>query len=491
MAAMWYVTALYEPLLPRMKKQGNSLVASGKWQVAGGRHWSMVIGQWPLVIRHCSLSFVLCSLICSVGLAQTTDTDNGPWIRCATAEVEAARQAKNPARKRQVENFNQRVADYLLQEQANGRASADNTIYRIPVVVHVVHNNSSNFIGGDNNPNISDAQIASQIEVLNNDYRRKTGTAGFNTSAVGADVGIEFYLAKKDPNGQPSTGITRHYYAQQNNFNVNSNADALTLSTIADWPADCYLNIWVTTLTQSYLGYTQFPVSIVPDTLQGLVSEADVRTDGTVIDYRNFGVITTGTRARYYGGGRTVTHEIGHWLGLLHTWGDIFCGTDYVADTPEIESANQTTSCADRFSSCGNGRVRNQIENYMDYSPDGCMNIFTLGQRARMRAVLQLSPLRARLLKCATALPEAETLTLNLYPNPATTGTLNADVLLKGFQTFTVGLYNLNGQLLQSRNYTDSPSTSTSLTTFGLPGGVYVVRVQSGSETVSKRLLVQ
>jgi hypothetical protein len=474
-----------------MKKQDSSSIISYQLSVVNRWYWSLVNDHWSLVVRHCSLFIVHCSLICSVGLAQTVDSDTGPWIRCATAEVEAMRQAKNPARKQQLADFNQRVADYLTQQRATGRETADNTIYRIPVVVHIVHNNSSNFIGGDNNPNISDAQIASQIEVLNNDYRRKVGTPGSNTSAVGADMGIEFYLARTDPQGQTSTGITRHYYAQQSSFDVYSSTDGIALSNIAYWPADCYLNIWVTTLKSNYLGYTQFPASIVPDTLQGLPSDTDERTDGSIIDYRNFGVVTTGSRARVYGTGRTATHEIGHWLGLIHTWGDTFCGDDYVADTPQIESANQTTVCTDRFSNCGNGRVRNQIENYMDYSPDVCMNIFTFGQRARMRAVLQLSPRRARLLRCATALPESDALTLNLYPNPATNGSVNADVLLKGFQTFTVDLYNLNGQRLQTRSYTDSPSSSVSLTTFGLPAGVYIVRVQTGSETVSRRLLVQ
>ncbi len=417
------------------------------------------------------------------------DADSGPWIRCATAEVEAARQARNPARKQQLDDFNTRVAVYLKQQTATGREAADNTIYRIPVVVHVVHNNSSNFVGGDNNPNISDAQIVSQIEVMNNDYRRKAGTPGFNTNPVGADVGIEFYLARTDPQGQTSNGITRHYYAQQSSFDI-SDADALTLSTIAYWPSDCYLNIWVTSIKANNLGYTRFPASIVPDTLAGLPPDTDERVDGSTIDYRNFGVITSGSRARVYGGGRTATHEIGHWLGLIHTWGDAICADDYVADTPQIESANLTTVCTDRFSNCGNGRIRNQIENYMDYSPDACMNIFTFGQRARMRAVLQLSPRRARLLKCATALPESDALTLNLYPNPATTGSVTADVLLKGFQTFTIDVYNLNGQLLQTRSYTDFPSSSISLPTNGLSAGVYVVRVQTGSETVSRRLLV-
>ncbi|WP_332367761.1 M43 family zinc metalloprotease [Spirosoma telluris] len=357
--------------------------------------------------------------------------------------------------------------------------------------MHVVHNNASLTVGGANNGNISDAQIQSQIQVLNEDYRRQAGTRGYNTSPIGADAGIEFYLATADPNGQATNGITRHYYAAKAAFDVNTNDDVL-LSQIAYWPSDQYLNIWVTTLKDDYLGYTQFPTAA--DTLKGLPTSANVLTDGSIIDHRSFGRQTGTVTRSLYLLGRTVTHEIGHWLGLIHPWGDGGgCNEDYVADTPLMaDGSNAQQSCKQTYSNCnGKGQVRDLMENYMNYWPDACMNMFTAGQVARMRAVLKLSPRRAKVLTTeSTPLGETETLQVKVYPNPATADP-TVDVQLKGNQSFSVDLYDTAGRQLRTTSFTNTPSTRVTLSVSGLPTGVYIVRVKTGSEIASKRLLVQ
>ncbi|GAB4024115.1 M43 family zinc metalloprotease [Spirosoma koreense] len=407
--------------------------------------------------------------------------------RCATVEHERVLQQRNPDRLQQINELNRRI----LQAQTDAgslRVQDDGTVYRIPVVVHVVHSNASNTVGGTNNVNISDEQILSQIQVLNEDYRRKSGTNGYNTSPIGADARIEFYLATTDPNGLPTTGITRHYYAQKTSFDVFS--DDVLLSNIAYWPSDQYLNIWVTKVDQ-YLGYTQFPTAA--DTLRGLPSVSNERTDGSIIDYRYFGRQVGTVTNTTYALGRTATHEIGHWLGLIHTWGDgDGCAEDYVADTPPTKAANQTTQCRQTYSTCVNGvQTRDLIEDYMDYSPDACMNLFTAGQVARMRAVLQLSPRRAKLLQGAnTTLTETERLTIAVYPNPTTTNP-SIDVQLKGSQSFSVDLFDAAGRQLRTLTYAESPSVRVPLSVVGLMAGMYVVRVRTNSEVVSKRLLIQ
>ncbi len=357
-------------------------------------------------------------------------------------------------------------------------------------MVHVVHNNASNTIGGANNVNISEAQIQSQIQVLNEDYRRQPGTSGFNTSPIGADAGIEFYLATVDPNGQPTNGITRHYYAQKPSFSIFN--DDLLLSQIAYWPSDRYLNIWVTSIQDNYLGYTQFPTAT--DTLQGLPSPSAVNnmTDGSIIDYRVFGRQTGTVDRSLYLLGRTVTHEIGHWLGLIHPWGDANCGNDYVADTPPMaDGSTAQLSCRQTFSNCdGKGQVRDLMENYMNYWPDACMNMFTAGQVARMRAVLVLNQRRAKVASTASFLPESENLTMSVYPNPTSIDP-SVDVQLKGIQSFSVSLLNMAGRQIRTLSYTDVPSTRVILPVIGLAPGLYIVRVKTSSETVSKRLLVQ
>ncbi|GAB3717398.1 M43 family zinc metalloprotease [Spirosoma lituiforme] len=424
----------------------------------------------------------------SAGWAQTSPEEL--TNRCGVVDHERILQQRDPNRLGQLNQLNR----LIQQAQANNqslRQAVDETVYRIPVVVHVVHSNASNTVGGANNVNISDEQILSQIQVLNEDYRRKEGTNGFNTSSIGADARFEFYLATTDPDGNATSGITRHYYAQKSSFNVFD--DDVLLSQIAYWPSNRYLNIWVTKV-DTYIGYTQFPTAA--DTLKGLPASSNEFTDGTIIDYRYFGKrIGTVSTSSLYALGRTATHEIGHWLGLIHTWGDgNGCAEDYVADTPPTEDRSDVSrllNCNQTYSTCFNGQqTRDLIEDYMNYWPDACMNLFTAGQVARMRLVMTLSPRRAQLLKSvASPLTETESLTVSLYPNPTTTDP-SVDVQVKGFQTFSVDLFDATGRQMRTYSYTNSPSTRVNLSVQGLASGVYIVRVKTGSEMASKRLLI-
>lgn len=243
-------------------------------------------------------------------------------------------------------------------------------ITRIPVVVHVVWNTQAQ--------NISDAQIQSQIDVLNRDFR-KTNPDVAQVPQVWqplvADARIEFFLATADPNGNPTTGITRTQ-TFGTSFSQEGNPVKSAATGGADpWPADRYLNIWVCQLSD-LLGYAQFP-------------GGPAQTDGVVIRHSGFG--TTGTAAAPFDRGRTATHEIGHWANLFHIWGDdgTGCnGTDEVADTPN--QAGENYGCPTFPSiSCNNGPNGDMFMNYMDYTDDGCMFMFTAGRVARMEATLE------------------------------------------------------------------------------------------------------
>jgi len=256
--------------------------------------------------------------------------------------------------------------------------------YVIPVVVHVIHNTKGNLIGGANNRNISDEQIHSQIAVLNEDYGKMPGTRGYNTHPAGADTRIRFCLAQYDPEGKSTTGIIR-VYSDKASFDYNLD-DAL-LKKLSYWPSDQYLNIWVTNITDPIIGYAQFPGGYG---LPGAsYSDGPAETDGVVIDFRAFG--TLGTARKPYHLGRTTTHEVGHWLGLIHIWGDSYCGDDYVDDTPPQEDKDEDTLCYDRFSYCNGVETPRMFQNYLDYTGDKCMNIFTYGQKERMRSFIHAS----------------------------------------------------------------------------------------------------
>ncbi|MDB4835096.1 M43 family zinc metalloprotease [Cyclobacteriaceae bacterium] len=270
-----------------------------------------------------------------------------------------------------------------------------NVTYVIPVVFHIVHNNALGIIGGVRNTNITDTQVYSQLQALNEDFRRQNADT-VNTpdifKSVSADVNIEFCLASYDPNGNTTTGITRHY-SNELPFNSRNSLENKKLKEYGYWPADQYLNVWVTDLFGTIGGYATYPTDINLSGLEGYTTP--LFNDGVVADYLAFGKETGMVISGNYNLGRTVTHEVGHWLGLIHTWGNSndCIATDYCNDTPSQFEAS--TGCPTDQSSC---TARDMFENYMDYSYDACLNIFTQDQKSRMRAVMELSPRRAALL---------------------------------------------------------------------------------------------
>lgn len=277
----------------------------------------------------------------------------------------------------------------------------EETVYIIPVVVHVVYYEDGE---GNQTANIPDEQIISQINVLNEDYRRLNYDTLYTPGIfqpVAADTRIEFHLAQRDPNGAPTTGIER-LAGPKSSWNPNSLSDDILLKSLSLWPPEDYMNIWVTDLTNDFLGYAQYPLTDLP----GSLPPFDRETDGVVIDYRVFGSIDKGSFPNIrlnYDLGRTTTHEVGHFLGLRHIWGDSNqCGaTDYCDDTPDQETSYSSCTNIIGFS-CGS---EDMYQNYMDYTYDACMNLFTQDQKERMRIVMENSPRRASLLTSSGLLP--------------------------------------------------------------------------------------
>ena len=262
------------------------------------------------------------------------------------------------------------------------RAATRTNIVRIPVVVHVLYH--------DDAENIDVSQVESQIAALNRDYRRQNPDRGeipepFKVFA--ADTLIEFGLAVRDPQGNPTTGITRTRtsktvfpYDPSDRQATKKLDDMIKFEGFGKpaWPRDSYLNLWTCNLGGGLLGYAQFP-------------GGPAASDGVVILNKAFG--SSGIAAAPYNLGRTAVHEVGHWLNLLHIWGDDdggCSGSDNVDDTPNQASSNGSEVRMSSFPhiSCSNAPNGDMFMNYMDYVDDDTMVMFTTGQLKRMNATL-------------------------------------------------------------------------------------------------------
>ena len=280
----------------------------------------------------------------------------------STADQQIQRMQKNGMK------WKEKIAAFVAAHSSQRNSGA--TLI-IPVVVHIVYNTPDQ--------NLSDDRIISQIDALNEDYSITNANIVEVPSVWAGLVGsshIYFSLARKDENGNATTGIIR----RQTSETYFSTGDAMKDSSAGGsnaWDRNHYLNIWVCNLqnggTQDILGYATYP------------STTDPSTDGIVINYKAFGRIGANIKPQY-NLGRTATHEIGHWLNLYHIWGDdTDCsGTDLIDDTPNQKDA--TYGCPDSpQSSCTNDADGGDMfQNYMDYTDDRCMMLFTTDQRSRM-----------------------------------------------------------------------------------------------------------
>lgn len=376
----------------------------------------------------------------------------------------------------QIEAFTrQRLQSSTVEVTGTEPAGKGVGVIRIPVVVHIVYNAARQ--------NISDAQVQSQIDVLNQDYRKQnpdTAKIPGYYSPLAADCGFQFVLANIDTDGNATTGIVRKH-TNMPSFQVDDAIKFTARGGDDAWDRDRYLNIWVGNLTGGILGYSSLP-------------GASKATDGVTILYTAFG--TTGTAAAPFNLGRTATHEIGHWLNLIHIWGDADCGNDYVDDTPQQQAATRGDPSGMIFS-CGNTPFGNLYMNYMDFTDDIGMHLFTYGQRSRMRTLFAEGGFRAALLtsNALTGSPASSGPTttgpssgvndgpaLRIYPNPAV-NTVSVSISELSYVGSLLEVYDQVGQRLMVTRIT---GTSFQLNIADLPRGLYFIRVNGGGMKSSR-----
>ncbi|MBN4051201.1 hypothetical protein JYU16_00140 [bacterium AH-315-M05] len=388
-------------------------------------------------------------------IQQQGSSQTNTWEKCGTMEAVENLKDRDTGYEKRLLQIEKQIRRIIQQQDGQKKMAA---VITICVVFHVVYNNAGE--------NISDAQLLSQLDVLNEDFRRLNPDTGNTRSVfkpVAADVEFEFCLAAVDPLGNPTTGITRTS-TSHGPFTTNDDVKYDALGGKDIWDRDAYLNIWICDLSGGLLGYAYFPGA-----------PADV--DGVVIDYEYTG--RGGSAVPPYDQGRTATHEVGHWFALYHTFQDGCVGTasatcavegDLCCDTPPTSSSN--FGCPSPTQNTCTETPIDQIdqwENYMDYVDDACMNMFSEDQKTRMRAVIDGTRASLKTANCCNLL----TLTMS-----------SADALCSG-SCDGEATVSVSGGTTPYTYLWNDPSSQTTATATGLCAGTYTVTV-TDSNSVQK-----
>jgi len=284
---------------------------------------------------------------------------------CGSMEYQAMEEQADPSIKIVRAQIQEQVNNYIASQKNNPTPQA---VISIPVVFHVVYKTAAQ--------NVSDACIAQTLIALNNDFRKLNADFASKTPAAfqsaAADVEIQFCMASKDPSGAATTGITRTP-TTAGPFALNNQVKYTSQGGKDIWDRNKYLNLWVCDMTAGYAGFAPLP-------------GGPAATDGVMCSYKYL-VAAGGCGTAPFDKGRTTVHEIGHWFGLLHIWGNGGCGSDNIADTPTQQTASSGCPTFPKVS-CGNGPNGDMFMNYMDYTNDACMVMFTNGQKAAIQACL-------------------------------------------------------------------------------------------------------
>lgn len=287
---------------------------------------------------------------------------------CGTMENLEYLKQQNPNLEAEMQAYNAQL-DQWIAANANVERNS-NAVITIPIVFHILYNTAAE--------NLSDADIQSQLVAMNADFMGLNADTSKIPSVFKKDFGapkIQFCMAQRTPDGKPTNGIVRKS-TTKTSFTTNNDAKFTSRGGDDAWDTKRYYNIWIGDLGSTLLGYAEFPTGTATNTF------------GYVGHYKYTGTINS---SKPFHLGRTTTHEIGHCFNLRHIWGDANCGNDQVSDTPTQQAASSGCPTFPTVT-CSNGPNGNMFMNYMDYSDDACMFMFSKGQTTRMLAVVNSAP---------------------------------------------------------------------------------------------------
>lgn len=414
-----------------------------------------------------------------------------------------------------LQQSNQLMEQISLMTNKQSKHAKSNNPYVIPVVFHIVHQDSTE--------NLGDSVIHNQLQILNECFRRQnsdTSNTRIDFLNLVGDAQIEFVLATSDPNGNPTTGITRtatnieHFggilpygpgqnalISQWVNDSLFPNYYRLASSSnggIDPWDTTRYLNIWIGDLRifeplfNNFEELVYFGFATPPSNHPNFPPISFLQEQGVFLHYVNLGNNNPNSfPAPYtvYNGlvntGKTLVHEAGHYFGLRHIWGDGDCTfDDYISDTPKADAASPydcnltINTCTD---SINGADLPNMVENYMDYSNGNCQNSFTIGQINLMRQVIDIYRPTLPLL---TNLTEIEDLKgLKIYPNP-TNGIINLD--FENISNASIRVFNTQGQLVFDQKSINKTNYQFKLNS---APGLYFIKVNSNGKEASFKLI--
>ncbi len=399
-------------------------------------------------------------------------------IRCGTMEYFARQKAADPSLESRIKAIEEMTQEY---ETKTAGMRTSNAVITIPVVFHVLYKTTAQ--------NISDAKIFDQVNTLNKDYglwNADTVNIPAAFRPVAANTNIQFCLAQQDPGGAFTTGIIRKS-TTLNGFDPinNDNIKYTSLGGDDAWDRTNYLNVWVCNFSGAstqIIGISQFPGGAAA-------------TDGCVILYGTIGGETYHGTTASYNLGRTLTHEVGHWLNLRHIWGDdggACSGSDYVTDTPNQGAENY--GCVNfPHISCTNGPNGDMFVNYMDYGDDNCLNMFTAGQGTRMTAALNGPRIGIKTsTKCeditGISNPSGQ-IPFSIYPNPSA-GEFVLTTHLNDQTDVQIRVTNILGEVVLSRTTKNLSYLVEKIDLSSNPNGIYIVEIRTSNAVSTGRLVL-